>query len=61
MPFRNIGLNNIMHIIIDLIDKISGAKYARESSPNDKSKLTARWKRNKFNFHESTNANIFPF
>ena len=45
----------------DLIDQIYGAKYARESYPNDNWKVTARWKRNKFNFDESTNANILPF
>ena len=46
---------------MELIDQILRAKYARESYPNDDWKLTGRWKRNKFNFHESTNANILSF
>ena len=46
---------------MELIDQILRAKYARESYPNDDWKLTGRWERNKFNFHESTNANIFSF
>ena len=46
---------------MELIDQIFRAKYARESYPNDDWKLTGRWERNKFNFHESTNANIFSF